>query len=766
MRLDALTATAHPRGNRIELRWRNPDIEHYPGVRVMRREGTYPVGPDDGVLVALGSGLEQLVDQGLRSETVYYYMLFPYGGDPPDYSIDLANRVSATATGPYDYAGQMSALLPAIYQRYDTTVPTVVPGDMAPEDVQRGQLRRFLDLPGGQLDQLHSMAKALLDAHDTDRVDGAMLPLLARWIGWETDYRIEIAKQRSELRYAPFLYQAISLIPTVEATIKRLLGWESRTKEFLDNVFLSNTPERLNLWLSEFGNGQWDRSDTPLSLNFAYEGRPASALDANGALWLFFHTLRRGPSRESDRWDLWCKHLDAIGWSPSTPAVRGEPMVKYPAAASQGDGLWLFWRAYQPDAGRWRIDHRIRAAGDWSPVETFPQAGPDARQPCALTDESGQLWLFWVELDGGRWQVRYNVRTHGDWAQGVPWTMPPHGADDPRVEGDLFALAQPWDPQRKLWLFWIRREPAATPGQTRWRIVYRFKAGLNPGNSGDWSELRTLPTPNLDHDDREPSALARADGSIELFWSSTRDGSWSIWRSTLDPASNTWTEPERVTINATSQRGPLSVRFGTRTLVIYGGNDSLPYASPVYTATQTLDTRYGGSTTVDSRNLAKNALRGRFEDFQAYIYDAGRQGVRTNASWYARDTVGIYLTPSTENPELIQRNQRLLEGALQPFLPIQTRAVFIIQQPFFRERVYTYDDPEADPQRKIREVAFDQVIPEVYPRVADKYADTVPGWSWLRSWSQIFPDGRTVDSRTVPVSTKWRTWHEGLTPGG
>ena len=53
-------------------------------------------------------------------------------------------------------------------------------------DTQRGQLRRFLDLPGGQLDQLYSFAKALLDLYNLDKADGRLLPLLAYWIGWQT----------------------------------------------------------------------------------------------------------------------------------------------------------------------------------------------------------------------------------------------------------------------------------------------------------------------------------------------------------------------------------------------------------------------------------------------------------------------------------------------------------------------------------------------------------------------------------------------------
>ena len=89
------------------------------------------------------------------------------------------------------------------------------------------------------------------DLHDLDKVDSRLLPLLAQWIGWQIDHRLEVDVQRNDIRNAPHLYKSIGLIPTVEATVKRLVGWESRTKEFVHNVFRSNQPERLNLWVRE-----------------------------------------------------------------------------------------------------------------------------------------------------------------------------------------------------------------------------------------------------------------------------------------------------------------------------------------------------------------------------------------------------------------------------------------------------------------------------------------------------------------------------------
>ena len=169
------------------------------------------------------------------------------------------------ATSPYNIAGQMADLLPTLYHRYDTVLPNAAA--VAPADRQKGQLRRFLDLPGSQLDLLYSFARATRDLHDLEKVDSRLLPLLAQWIGWQIDYRLETDAQRNNIRNAPHLYKSIGLIPTVEATVKRLVGWESRTKEFVHNVFRSNQPERLNLWMRKQDSaGAWS---TPTCTTFS-----------------------------------------------------------------------------------------------------------------------------------------------------------------------------------------------------------------------------------------------------------------------------------------------------------------------------------------------------------------------------------------------------------------------------------------------------------------------------------------------------------------
>lgn len=868
MKLLALTAAPHPAGNRVDLAWTNPDPAGFPGVRVVRRTATHPTSPEDGVVVAEGADLAftaldggarayTLADTGLRGETVYYYALFPYAGDPPVYDVDAANRATATATAGYGMAERMGALLPALYHRYDAAGP-------AP-----GFLRRFLQIPGAELDYLHSAARTALDLYDVDRVDGRLLPLLAAWIGWDTNHRLDVATQRNELRSAPSLYQTIGIVPTVEATIKRVLGWESSAKEFVHNVARSNAPERLNPHTLRRGPGEtaWTPSDGPLSLDWDTDGRPAAVVDGDGVLWLFFATLR------SDRWDLWSKTLRTFtvpadlqadlesgvvtpdlrdawddagfplpadaevrasgdGWQVAAPdgtdryAVRPEAgalavqywapserltndatVDKHPAALVAEGALHLFWDRYDPATGRWRVIYRARAGGVWSHPETFGDDGTDRRSPAVVADDTGGVWAFWMErAAGGRWGLRYLRRPLGEpWAWDQAHDFPTDGGADPRVHDGVFAVFQPaaapGDGTARIWVFWARKAVGA--GGTRWQVAGRAATGMDPdaltwihtwsedfpdhhsvdtdanpvdlslrtwyvNRPLDWSPVFTLPGSGVAFGARDPAAYLDESGALQLFYAGDQGGSWSVWRAALQAAEPpAWGAPERLTEGAFTHSGPFPCLVAGGTLVIHRSNQSVRYGSRVYRATETLDARYAGTTTADSRNVAKTALRESFEDFATYTYDTGVAGVRTDRDWYSRDTVGVYLDAPTEDQRTIIRNRNLLTNVLRQFLPAPVRVVFIIPI-VTREAVYTYDLPDADPQRLIGEEVADQLTSpaaDTYGGVASAYADAPDGWVFASSWSQDTPDPSTIDTAAVPVTLNPRTRHTGIHTG-
>jgi hypothetical protein len=307
-----------------------------------------------------------------------------------------------------------------------------------------------------------------------------------------------------------------------------------------------------------------------------------------------------------------------------------------------------------------------------------------------LTDGAGNVWLFWLEAFG---VLRYS--RHDGVAWGAPLTFPLDAGNSPRVEGDLFVAFD--SDTTRIWILWTR-DVTIAEGQTRRQIAYRIKADVN-FDVANFSGVNTLPRPPAaDYNDREPSGRFVA-GSFELVWSSNRAAAgYSVFRSVLlDEATNDWGLAERLSAGAYAARDPLPVPVPGGTFLVYRSNQSLDYRSALYAATVSTDFRYAGSSVVDTRDAPKAALRGAFHDFGAYTYDAGTQGQRDDDDWYARDTIGLYLTTDTVDAEQIEAGCRRIRGVLREFMPITDRAVFVPAADRHDDYVYTYGVPSAEP---------------------------------------------------------------------
>ncbi|MFI2508899.1 hypothetical protein [Streptomyces sp. NPDC018972] len=659
MRLLDITATAHPDGHRIDIAWRYPPTaDASVGVAVVRGRHDYPSSPEDGVTVGKGIGITKVSDTPLQGERTYYYALFPFTGNPPvfhDQAPDgtRRNRTAAMATAPYGFAELLHSLLPTVYQRYDA---------------ERGQLRRFLDLPGGELDRLYSHARAALTLVDPLRVDGRLLPLLAHWIGWHTDHRLPLAAQRNEVRSAPHLYRAVGGVHVLDATVARVTGWTNRTKEFVHNVARTNEPEQQTLWGAlRDPRGRWSEPAL-VSVHVVHDGRPAAVAGPGDSAQLFYH------ARRAHGWDIWAKRLANGVWQPSSPLISRPGVDKHPTAAVQGDTLRLYWQGRAPGERIWRVWHAARTGEKWSEPALLGEGDSDQRTPAAAADDDGGLWLFWLEQEAGTWRLKYNRRDATDWQLPTPAVLPPDGEDDARLEDDFFVLFHPGATVPKLWVFWARQEPAGQD-QARWHIVYRSKQGLDPSAS-DWSPVRHLAPHAEGAHDRQPAARASGDDAVELFWSSTRTGGWAIFGNVLDAGSDTWGTPQRIFGGTQAMRAPLALDTDAGTLLLHRSNQSLQHGRAT-SGTTVLDHRYAGTVTVDTRARDRLALRGTFEDPQRYLYDTARTG--TGRGRIARDAVGLYLTPRTETPEETRAAVSRLAGVLDEFMPVSARPVFITE---------------------------------------------------------------------------------------
>lgn len=703
MRLTDLTAVPGAAGHEIVIGWRAPGTA-LPGARVVRRPGAFPVGPEpaspsEGVVVAdtaggapvpvedLGDGLLRVRDTGL-AEGMHYYQVFPHAGSPAVYDDDPGNRIAAIASAPYGFADRLARLLPAVYHRFDIATPAAaadpaVPAAVAPEHLGEGQLRRFLHLPGAELDRLYSDIGSLLDLADVRQVDGRLLPLLAAWIGWRTDFELGYDQQRAEIAHAPALYQATGTIPAAEAAVRRITGWPTRTKEYVDNIVTTNRPERRTLWLATLQNGTWRVGDVPLSIDSSPHGRPVAVSAPDGSLTLVYHAAVDARHEIRSK-----RHRDGQ-WQPSEPVVVRSVVDRDPAAAQQEDVTWVFWSVLDPATGTWRIDLRTRGPEGWGAVSTFRDGPADTairRAPAAAVDHDGALWLFWQESAGPTtpWRWRH-ARYSGD-----PWSpLPATGTDvpvpaGPPAESDLTVIARPpqaADPAaefRRIGVFWAGRVPVpGEPEQTRWRIAARFKDGSDPADAGDWTAPVTLPGPDEHRHDREPAARVAPDGAVQVLFASTRDGGWSVHRSDLALDPLTWSAPQALTGPPFSERAPLPFSLagdGTTDTVCVRSNRSITRTSTAHAATVTVDRRWSGCTTVRTTDAAALALRGTYEDHLTYTYDTGH----SDADRFARDAVGLFLQSGGASPEDVATARERLRRVLPEFMPATDRAVLDI----------------------------------------------------------------------------------------
>ncbi len=677
MTLAGLAATALPEGNRIAITWSCAGDSHGDRVVVVRRAVAYPESaepetPSQGVVITgdtpiakSSTGVCRVVDGGLFDGTTYYYRVFPYreGRDGREYELGQPYLASATATGPYQFGDRMYRLVPEIHRRFDTG----------------GRLRKFLGLVGGQLDQTYSAIRGIPGLVDVDTVDGRLLPLLADWVGWRLDHSRGFDRQRFELRGAVPLYRATQTLAAVQAGVRRVTGWDSTHREFADNIATTNRPERHNIWLLSPGEEPvTDPGDQPISLDEASADR--LCVDAGDVPRMFYATNRSGETAIRE------KRLGKAGWQASTVVVSGLGVEREPAAARRGTTLWLFWAARRPDTG-WRIEFRRQAdGGGWSQIVPFVTDAQDRvqrRSPAALVDDDNGLWVFWRELTADRWILRYQRFSGAEPAlsPAAAVTFPLEGREDPRVEADLsVSLVKPaaGQPGPRICALWARREPLNQDGsgQRCWRVAARFKASADVSRTDDWSAVVELPGQPGAHD-REPFGFQTGSGPLTAFFSSTRDGSWSIWRSTVDPATRTWAPARAVTVPPYSDRVPVAFRVGEDLRVAYRSARPLVYRSARSASSVTVDVRYCGSTTLRSGNGGQVALMGGSADFTAYTSDAGPPGGRTDADLIARDTLGIYVDTTGVDAADVDSGRRRLVAVMGEFLPVTTRAVVI-----------------------------------------------------------------------------------------
>jgi phage tail-like protein len=387
---------------------------------------------------------------------------------------------------------------------------------------------------------------------------------------------------------------------------------------------------------------------------------------------------------------------------------------------------------------------------------------PDESEPTVFEDAAKNLWLFWSSRRSGDWKIWFSRFDGTSW--GAPRQLTSGSLPD-REPAALFDAAS-----GRIWVFWSRKKPNGL-----WNIFFRTTTKLDFSTlaDADWAEVELTPVPADppgSYNNREPVPVQLAADALELYFSSDRSNGWNTWSKPVSSVGQG--SDAQVTSGQFTRRSPAPLVTGANEVTIwFRSNKTQIYSSSLYPSAQTVDARYSGSTTADTRNPARLSLRRNIRDIQRYTYHAPPQDsqltpterqVLEEKRLYSRDTVGVYLVPDTNDEQLILRNQALIAESLPKFLPIQVRVVFLIDQAF-SELVYDYAGSGASAPL-IGEQLTDVVLSEAFAAIADSHADRA-NFKFVRTLGPGVASGGLPDLSVHPPDLSFRMPITGVGEG-
>jgi hypothetical protein len=563
----------------------------------------------------------EVSERSLVPGRAYYYRLFIPGFSPLG-----ADTAQSLATGSYGMPARMFQSLPPVLQVADLDTPSLNGA---------GQLERFLSPFGAAFDHMRGLIDGLPARHDVPAARVDLLPHLSRMIGWNPDLTASGTTQRTDLGFAPELFAAVGAVRNPPAVVRRVTGWPTSVKEFAHNVMLTNAPEAIPLreiWHVTETAGVWSAPE-PLTLTTRVDADPV-AVSVGGVTWLIWHSDRSG------RRELWFQRLgvDAAPVRVMAGAPDDAPSLGFadhaPAAIAAGTDVDLFWASDR--AGSLDIWTRRLAPVPGAPTQLTDHAKSD-RHP-AVVAAAGGPWLFWDSDRRGVWDIWFRRSSAGVWGPAV--RVVKEAVFDRLSDCRPAAIIAP---SGDLWLFWCR-----DMGDRR-EIWHQVNAG------GVWGPQVSL-SPGLAGGQRDeaPCPIVRA-GRVLLLMHSNRDGPWQIWSRVHNGVG--WQAVTQLSKERTSDLEPTGFAVGGQLHVFWSSARRTPWYR---------------SRTIDFGDAHMLAEIGTFDDHTHYSYDTGLGA----DDWYARGSVGLYLTPDTADVTKIADGIGQTAAFLEPFRPAPVRFVW------------------------------------------------------------------------------------------
>jgi hypothetical protein len=183
-----------------------------------------------------------------------------------------------------------------------------------------------------------------------------------------------------------------------------------------------------------------------------------AARDAAGVVWAFYRVSTGG-----------IVDVRTIRLTPTTGTLIAEEVHEVVQAGAlgtpfvlplAGGDVWLFWGALNG------LHTRRFRNGAFEPVQSIPGTVAADRQPCAVEDADGGIWLYWAK---GSTAVDDIMVARRDPVSGA-WSAARQLTGDPNDDSAPFALI---GPDRAHWLFWSATRQSGLGGALDTDVYFR-----------------------------------------------------------------------------------------------------------------------------------------------------------------------------------------------------------------------------------------------------------------------------------------------------
>jgi hypothetical protein len=265
-----------------------------------------------------------------------------------------------------------------------------------------------------------------------------------------------------------------------------------------------------NVWYNCYTPGTGWQVDTNLSSNSDPNYSPRVVADHTGGVWVFWQRTTRTSSGGNT--EIWFNHYTPGGsWQVNEQLTNSTDSDEspYAVAASNGD-IWLFWqRTTRTSSGSntdiWsaRYEH---STGAWKAECKLTLDSASGREPIAIEDGNGTMWVFWRSYRGGNsdiWYKHNNLRSIDNWSPDTALTT------DTLFEPQFAVLR---DETNRIWVFWL--SSVFSSEFNLWLGDISFKTYTIENGWGSSMRLTTNTGFNF-----YPAAITDNQGKVHVFWS-------------------------------------------------------------------------------------------------------------------------------------------------------------------------------------------------------------------------------------------------------